>query len=309
MDDTLILQKLPVNAGYTAVIDALNGMCARRLGEGHFSVAYELDFDVLPQASWSVAPTAEEMVRPIAFKRERRCIKVNRRPDTGGWITLNAAKHTYKADPHAPMVYGIVGDKHFWVAEMEVLTKGRRGAWGDHLPDTNYIMGHGESREPCEAFMKASPFMREIDRLCHIMGERKRWDLHSSNMMRRGDQAVIVDPLCGVSHAQRHEDALRKPDVIPPVFMPIDVMRAFGHDWLCPKGSFKLKVVGDHVMRGEGKPFAEPKIVAKPNTCSFLSINAKDRIGMILGRKKRDAERRNKQLNQHDKGRRHEKIA
>jgi len=202
---TAILHNLPINEGYRACTNALLGMGARKLGEGYFATAYSLtmatyDAPLYP-VSWRDAALP---MQPVAIKRETRVIKLTKEADPGGFIAAAAAMRRHKMDPHAPLYYGLAANDEFWAGELEILssTKPVASGVGGHGAESAHIIGPDRSkyaRTPCEQFIEGSPFLQDVLYLAEeFLGERDQWnwDIHGGNVMMRGNQAVITDPVC-----------------------------------------------------------------------------------------------------------------
>lgn len=131
-----------------------------------------------------------------------RVIKVAAR-DPGGLAAAEAAMLTSDYDDLAPRYYGITrfGGGN-WMGEMELLT--RTGADTDptglHHPSVRHYMTRGgEGREPNETALANSPYLQA----CLLAKEAHKrkyegyasWDIHRDNVMLRGAQPVISDPL------------------------------------------------------------------------------------------------------------------
>lgn len=187
---------------------------ARQIGSGHFSKVFRLTVSVLdPKAPKAIGFTDFRMIadlkpwelmpptfRSPAAKREERIVKVCVRPDRGALVVAKAAMATQDIDPLAPKYYGVTEFADGgWVAELEPLSECYSVPGGDAVHPG--ITGSNYSSAPTAEVIAASPFLSVLN--AHIKSEYDaheltgyRWDLHGANVMMRGSQPVVTDPIC-----------------------------------------------------------------------------------------------------------------
>jgi len=198
-----ILPKLGHCKSATDAIDALKVMGAREIGFGHFSKIYRVELSAIPSphSYYDIARmTHVEYMslaqRDFAVKPEVRIIKVALKPDNGALIVARAAMACSAIDPLAPVYYGITefGNGTF-MAEMEELSpvhnmdtfKGI--TCRDKVPQHKYEM----PRHPLNEAIAASPFLTVLK--CYMNRGGYSWDIHVDNVMMRGNQPVVTDPM------------------------------------------------------------------------------------------------------------------
>lgn len=208
----LILPKLGLCRDRHEATDKLKSMGARYMTEGGYASVYSVEIDTVQDEARSLMPAMlrydVETMRILpnyrdepVVRRMTRVVKVAR-SDPGGLIAAKAAMLTHEYDPLAPVYYGIVefgnGD---WMGEMEMLRPINR------YVDNMDTCGHGKetssitggSREPLGSVMMASPYLQIVAKIVdasRASGRRPcRWDLHGENVMMRGNQPVVTDPI------------------------------------------------------------------------------------------------------------------
>jgi hypothetical protein len=201
----LILPKLGNCKDYREAERMLESMGARECGSGHFSRVYRIEVMTDPEFKaprymsysdlanlnpWEMLQS--RMVR--SPERTARIIKVTKQRDKGALIVARTAMACAEVDPMAPVYYGITefSDGCF-MAEMEPLDELRDmdhhcGLTGTEKGAPAYL----QNRRPLPEAIKASPFLSLLN--CY-MDKGYVWDLHSKNVMMRGGQPVITDPM------------------------------------------------------------------------------------------------------------------
>lgn len=200
----MILPKLGNCINYQDVIRMLEGMGARQVGSGHFSKVYRLEVHELynmPRGpiEWDVMRMQHVPVMPARIERTVRIVKVCCKPDRAALLVAKAAMATCDIDKLAPKYYGVTefGDG-FWVAELEPLSECHEGPGDAHARFT----GERWKYAPTDELIASSPFLSVLN--AHFKsepgnmygGSGYRWDLHGANVMMRGAQPVITDPMC-----------------------------------------------------------------------------------------------------------------
>lgn len=114
--------------------------------------------------------------------------------DGGGYHAALAAMEHCEHDPLAPKVYGVRQlSPDMWAAEMELLAPLDRNEYGDPTTDTvTNITGGGFRRIPLDEIIVSSPYLLAVREL--VDKGAADWDVHSYNVMMRGNQPVVSDP-------------------------------------------------------------------------------------------------------------------
>lgn len=188
---TALLHKLDVTRGHAAC----NSL--KTLGYGHFACVYSVEAAILPKTTifYNVEQMAWEVTSTV--RAETRAIKVAWK-DPGGLMAAQAAMETQDVDPYAPRYYGIRECGDYWFGEMELLADS--GNLSGHSPKTSMITGEQYARSPCAEFMATSPFLQACARRMEEQpGLGAYWDIHGQNVMLRGSQPVITDPIATTS--------------------------------------------------------------------------------------------------------------
>lgn len=169
-----------------------------RLGEGIATWAYKVKVAVPHKFEQGVVSVAELDAACNGVRHsEDRCLRISA-PEKGSRAVVEIAmKH--QDDPWAPKVFDVMelrnGD---WASEMELLQGG--GLFDprfDQLYKTPWFKGsqYSSNLTPTLQLMSVSPFVYELYRL--IKEKQYAWDLHRMNIMFRGDQPVLLDPIYG----------------------------------------------------------------------------------------------------------------
>lgn len=186
--------------------DVLRSNGATSIGSGHFATVWQVrqwqepsparfSFDVYRMLDIPVS------ARGIVAQEGTSVIKVVRCRDNGALLVVKAAMATADIDPLAPKITALIefGDGS-WAVEMERL---------EPLADT--VSGAVEagitkksanpwyaSKEPLPEVVNASPFLSILQ--AHMdkyegTGNHLNWDIHGANVMMRGKQPVVTDPI------------------------------------------------------------------------------------------------------------------
>lgn len=189
----LILPKLGMCRTASQAERELLSMGAVEIGSGHFATVYRLSNMVGPSitplsyydvCNMTMAPSMPSFDTP----REDRVIKIVARKDRAALLVAKAAMATHELDPLAPRVFGVVEfADDSWIAELEKLRA---------LPDNSYkssITG-SSTYNPLPEVVAASPFLSLL--AAHKKrDDRYGWDIHAGNVMLRGVQPVVTDPI------------------------------------------------------------------------------------------------------------------
>jgi len=208
----IILPKLGNCINYHDAMRMLEGMGAQQVGSGHFSKVYRVETYVEPR-TMSLRPSplsirditvfdANKMryhMDPVRIERTVRIIKVCCKPDRAALLVAKAAMATCEIDPLAPKYYGVTEfGGGFWIAELEPLSECHEGPSEAHQRFT----GERWKYAPTAELIATSPYL-SILQAYHLSdpgtmdsGSGYRWDLHGANVMMRGAQPVITDPMC-----------------------------------------------------------------------------------------------------------------
>ena len=196
-----ILPKLHGCGTIGACQERLIRLGARYIGSGYYAHVYSLEVMVMPPMSpVGYVPDSAWFDRPVEVTRETRVVKLARN-DVGGLVTARAATMTYEVDPYAPRYYGFkaLNFGYDWIGELELLSHTDAVNYGDggHSEPAMHVTGEQFARKPTDEFMATSPFLRECVRQYHHerWEEEPLWDIHGRNIMMRGAQPVITDPI------------------------------------------------------------------------------------------------------------------
>lgn len=211
----LILPKLGMCRDKDEAEARLIDLGATEVGSGCYATVYRIEVGVEGKPSFdpreylkfnSMYDPARMRLMPIPVsvtreKREARIIKVCRR-DPGGLIAAKAAMLTKDYDPLAPRYYGITEfGGGGWMGELEPLKN------INTYSDYRETMGHsnrtahltGGTREPTAEVFNQSIYMRIVRDMMQAYRSSGKgcanWDIHGENVMLRGNQPVITDPV------------------------------------------------------------------------------------------------------------------
>lgn len=210
----LILPKLGMCRDGEEAIQKLVSMGARSIGSGHFAKAFALTVDRRYNlslfgrvfgVSWEVAtssPVSPTDIMPTCADRKEVVIKVTRRRDRGALLVAKAAMATADLDPIAPRIAGVVEfSDDTWAIEMERLSPladkmGGPATYGFTKPMEPGASAWGTraNRTPLPEAIFASPFLTLLEQ--HVCrSDEYCWDIHGDNVMLRGGQPVVIDPI------------------------------------------------------------------------------------------------------------------
>lgn len=204
----LVLHKLGQCRDASEAIAELERMGARRLGFGFYSQVFRVclfeDRDLPSFRSYMefdpVAYRPVPRMTDAKVNQKYRVIKVATTSDPGGLIVAKAAMLTAEYDDLAPRYYGITefGDGT-WMGELEELTMTDRGPFGGHgSMSSGLVSGGGHGRAPNPTVLSTSLYMQTVAKMkakAEASGQYAHWDIHADNVMMRGAQPVITDPL------------------------------------------------------------------------------------------------------------------
>lgn len=206
----LILPKLGMCKDAREAIEKLDRLGARVIGSGFYSRVYRVelidDARMSPRFDdfrYMANLKPWEMMQPVRYERIEkavRIVKVASMSDPGGLMAAKAAMLTKDYDDLAPRYYGITefGDG-CWMGELEVLTENPAHHSHRHSVTTAHLIANnGESRAPNPTLCSTSVYVKTLFAMkaAHeAKGKSCNWDIHTQNVMMRGDQPVITDPL------------------------------------------------------------------------------------------------------------------
>lgn len=187
---------------------------AHRIGSGISTTAYEfrVSFVEAPSVLYDLhRPTAQENVRDYKVVEEPRVLQVVTASDKGKRITIDAAMANQE-DPFAPQIYGMVEFTDGFACEMEKLEQphsvnpmdtGYR--WVDRPDLWQREPGFAvQYFRPTDHLLAISPYMAQIERGRRAEGIQG-YDLHPHNVMMRGEQPVVIDPLFSMAAYTRNK--------------------------------------------------------------------------------------------------------
>lgn len=174
----------------------------RYLSGGQATTAYRMRVFVQPKDRYDHLASPDHAAPEYAshFATER-CYRVSSKDAAARRVIDTALEH--QDDPYAPKVFAVFDMKNGdWASEMELLDRAHDPYWRADESRMLYDWQLGEDWEytgklgkvtPSRLLLDKSPFMRAIDKLRVRIGAD--YDLHGANVMKRGEQIVVLDPL------------------------------------------------------------------------------------------------------------------
>jgi hypothetical protein len=207
----MILPQLGACRDMDEAFSRLNQLGAMRIGNGFYAHVFVIEVDertainpyqyqYSPERMWDAVPAYRQDVR-----RMKRVIKVAQR-DPGGLMAARTAMLTKDYDDLAPRYYGILEFKGGWMGELELLTVAPKTMDAGHGAYTRHLTGGEHSRQPDRTVVGSSIYLRTLQEAMSAHNTRAdaepatgrncvRWDIHADNVMMRGNQPVITDPV------------------------------------------------------------------------------------------------------------------
>lgn len=180
--------------------EACEQALARFINGGQATTAYSVRVAVRPKVDW-LARDPFKVVPDYQHSRVERCYRVSSEDEAARRVVDLALE--YQDDPYAPKIYAVydLADGG-WVSEMELLEQ----AYAPRMyADTSKLLYDWQLGEdwryegrygnvvPSRLLIDKSAFVRAVDRLRVRLGAK--YDLHGANVMKRGEQIVVLDPL------------------------------------------------------------------------------------------------------------------
>lgn len=200
--EATINRMVPRHMGRSDAKNVIEAQQGRYLSGGQATTAYRVRVFVKDKDRYDHLASPDHMAPEYAshFAAER-CYRVSSKDEAARRVIDLAVEH--QDDPYAPTVYAVYDLRDgSWASEMELLDKaftpGIRAdedkmLYGWQLVEDWKYEGRRGKVVPSRLLLDKSPFMRAVDKLRVRIGAE--YDLHGANVMKRGEQIVVLDPL------------------------------------------------------------------------------------------------------------------